>query len=305
MTTSQSVRSSLVTAIGICVAVSATAPTVRGQSPATAANSTTNLAFEVASIRPSLGGRSTLPTVRGRQLTATNVPLRPVIQMAYGQLVDGTLRQLLDSQLVGGPAWIDSDRFDIVATLPEGPRAPGDLLVMIRSMLTDRFKLKVHPETRDAQIYALVLARSDGRLGAGLRPVSDPCNAAAQPDSAQRTRPNCGLRAGPGKIAGRAPIRLLVSNTGLGRFLDRPVVDRTNLTGNFDVVVQWTPTPDQMPDRLRGNANVDELLRNAGVSSDAPSLFTALQEQLGLKLESQIGRVDVVVIDAIEQPSEN
>lgn len=278
--------------------------TIYGQ-PQTQVKSSTGPTFEVTSIKPSAGGRSLLPTVRGRQLTATNVPLRPVIQMAYGELVDGTLRQLLDSQLVGGPMWIDTERFDITATLPEGPRASGDLLLMIQSMLTDRFKLQLHMETRDAPIYALVLGRSDGRLGTGLRAVGDQCNATPSPDSAQRTGPNCGLRAGPGKIAGRAPIRLLVSNTGLGRFLDRPVVDRTNLTGNFEIALQWTPTPDQMPDRLRGNTNVDDLLRSAGVNADAPSLFTALQEQLGLKLESETGKVDVVVIDRIERPSSN
>ena len=293
------------TALGICVAVSAAEPALNGQSGTPAASSATNPAFDVTSIRPSAGGRSTLPTVRGRQLTAINVPLRPVIQMAYGQLVDGTLQQLLDSQLVGGPTWIESDRFDIVATLPEGPRAPGDLLLMIRSMLTRTFKLQVHTEAREVPIYALILARSDGRLGAGLRPLGDQCNAGSPADAAQRAGANCGLRAGPGKIAGRAPMRLLVSNIGLGRFLDRPVVDRTNLTGNFDVALQWIPTPDQMPDRLRGNTNIDQLLRNAGVSTDAPSLFTAVQEQLGLKLESQIGKVDVVVIDRIERPSEN
>ena len=97
---------------------------------------------------------------------------------------------------------------------------------------------------------------------------------------------------------------LFASNIGLAQFLDRPLIDATGLAGDFEITLQWTPTPDQTPDRLRGN-NVGELVRNAGVNPDAPSLFTAIQEQLGLKLETRSGPVEVVIIDSVERPTEN
>ena len=253
-------------------------------------------AFEVESVKRSSGGRSLLPTVKGTQLTATNVPVRPIIRMAFGQLVNGSLQLLQDDQIAGGPEWIGVDRFDIVARLPKGPRAPGDLQQMIRGLLADRFKLLTHTEPRDVPVYALVVA-NPGRLGASLTPMTADCN--TQGDRAVA----CGFRSGPGKIAGRGPIRLLIAATALAQFVDRPLVDRTGLTANYEVQLQWTPTPDQIPDRLRANVTIEERIRAIG--PDAPSLFTAVQEQLGLKLDTQTARLDVLVIDRVEHPREN
>lgn len=301
MTACRTIRAIVVLAAGIWLLIDVgNPPTLDAQ-----AASSRSLSFEVASVKPSAGGRSLLPSVRGRQLTATNVPLRPVIRMAYGEIVDGALQQLQDRQLIGGPSWVNDDRFDIVATLPEGPRAQGDLLLMIRSLLAERFTLRVHVEERELPIYALAVARNDGQLGPALRPIAGDCGVeASRVTTSGSGRPTCGLRAGPGKIVGRAPIQLFVSNVGLARFLDRPVVDSTGLRGNFEITLQWTPTPDQTPDRLRSN-NLDELTRNAGVNSDAPSLFTALQEQLGLKLDPRNGPTQVIVIDSVERPTQN
>ena len=301
MTACRSIRAIVVLAAGMRLLISVGNPSTLDAQGA----SSRSPSFEVTSVKSSAGGRSMLPSVRGRQLTATNVPLRPIIRVAYGEVVDGALRQLQDRQLIGGPSWIDDDRFDIVATLPEGPRAQGDLLLMIRSLLAERFKLRVHAEERELPIYALAVARNDGQLGPALRSVAGECGAApSRGVTPGPGRPTCGLRAGPGKIVGRAPMHLFVSNVGLARFLDRPVLDSTGLRGNFEITLQWTPTPEQTPERLRGN-NLDELIANAGVNSNAPSLFTALQEQLGLKLDPRNGPTQVLVIDHVERPTQN
>lgn len=269
---------------------------VRPQAPAPG----TALAFEVASVKPNTSGdgRGMLGMQPGGRFTATNVALRMLIREAY---------QLQDFQLIGGPAWIASDRFDVVAKAkgdlpptPMGTVGPGQL--MIRTLLAERFKLKVRNETRELPIYELVLARSDGKLGPQLRSSAADCAAAGRSGGAPPAplqpgeRPKCGMRIGLGQMRGGGlPLSQLA--TILSQSLGRVVVDRTRLTGTFDLDLTWTP--DQLPP---GSSPPGAPLPPS-VASNGPSIFTALLEQLGLKLASTKGPVDVVVIDSVERPA--
>jgi uncharacterized protein (TIGR03435 family) len=277
-------------------------------------------AFEVASVKPNKSGdgRVMLGNQPGR-FTATNVTLRMLIRNAY---------QLQDFQISGGPSWLASDHFDIVAkiesgvqdAMPAGPPVPGQgptpLQLMIRSLLADRFKLAVHTETKEQPIYALVVARSDGRLGPDLKKSETDCAAvmAARGRGPGRAMPPpgapapgepmpCGIRIGPGNMS-VGGMALPVFANSLANFVGRVVLDRTGLTGSYDAKLTWTP--DQMPPRAPGTP-ADQPVRVNGIDIDpnGPSIFTALQEQLGLKLDSQHGPVEILVIDRAERPVED
>lgn len=259
--------------------------------------------FEVASIKPNKTGdqrvmMSMPPTGR---FTATNVPLRMLLRQAF---------DVQEFQLVGGPSWITSDRFDIIAKAPEGMVGPNQVRPMLRALLADRFKLVTHRETRDMQIYALILARADGKLGQKLSPAKTDCEAVFQrgraggppPPLPQPGQPvECGFMIGPGTMnAGGMVIGELARS--LSPFVGRMVVDKTGLTGRYDFQLTYAPEG-----RAGGPPGAPPLgaPEPAPVDPNTPSLFTALQEQLGLKLDSQRGPVDVVVIDRVEQPTED
>lgn len=269
-------------------------------SDSSAANS--NVTFEVASVKPNKSGDGrvmvTLPPT-GRY-TATNVPLRMLLQQSYN---------LQPFQIVGGPSWITSDRFDIVAKAPDG-FTPDQLRPMMRALLVDRFKLKAHIETREMPTYELVVARADGKLGPNLKPAKTDCKAlfaqrrgGPPPPPPQPGQPiECGFMIGPGNMnaGGMAMTELARS---LGPLVNRIVTDKTGLKGEYDFQVSYTPEG-------RGGALGIPGGPPLGVDAPAgdpnsPSLFTALQEQLGLKLDSQKGPVEVLVIDSVEQPTED
>ena len=221
-------------------------------------------AFDAASIKASApGATGALWAGRGPQLTIQNYRLRDIILGAYG---------LRSYQLAGAPDWIDTARFDIVGRAPEGvPRND----TMLRTLLTDRFRLKTHTEMRQIPIYTLVLARDDRRLGPQLRPSTIDCAV---------TRCTSSVVSGKIRTSGYSMAevaRLLTGN------VDRMVVDGTGLTGIYDLELAWTPDI--------GAAEV--------VTRDAPSLFTAIVEQLGLKLQPAVGPVEVRVIDSVERPT--
>jgi uncharacterized protein (TIGR03435 family) len=304
----------LLAALAIPLALGAQAPQSSAPAPA----------FEVASIKPnnSSDGRVMLGNQPGR-FTATNVTLRMLIRNAY---------QLQDFQITGGPSWLNSDHFDIVAKIDPavqesinaarggiGPaaaagQAPNPLQLMIRSLLADRFKLVVHNETKEQTIYALVLARSDGKLGPDLKKSEVDCAALTAnargrgpipppgpPQPGERMP--CGIRIGPGNLSASGG-SLAQFAQSLGMFVGRVVVDKSGLTGGYDINLTWTP--DQMPQRAPGTPG-DQPIRVNGVDIDpnGPSIFTAVQEQLGLKLDSQKGPVEMLVIDRAEKPIEN
>jgi uncharacterized protein (TIGR03435 family) len=267
------------------------APSLQAQSSATQASSP---AFEVVSIKPHKPDdvRFSLSFQPGGRFTMT-ANLRGLIQTAYQRTSD----QLEDFQISGGPSWFNSDRFDILAKAENSPPVE-EMRLMLRTLLADRFKLTVHHETRELPIYALVLARSDGRLGPTLSrarvdhcaPVilalGEPLPAARQPGDP------CGGKLVPGYMTGGGTMLGLAN--ALTAWVNRIVLDQTGLNGKFDFYLAWTPE-HYWPE-----------LRPAGlppIDPNGPSIFTALQEQLGLKLESTKAPFDVLVIDHVEQPS--
>ena len=271
-------------------------------------------AFDVVSVKPDTqaGGPTMLRVQAGGRYTATNVTVNMLILNAY---------RLQGFQLVGAPGWVSTDHYDIAAKspadiAPPNPNSnePTDLQLMLRAMLADRFKLKVHTETREVPTYDLVLARSDGRLGTKLTRSTTDCVAeAAAARAANNGAPpafpafnqpmKCGIRVGMGTYtAGSVTMAQIASN--IAGQTGRTVTDRTGLTGNWDVDLSYTP--DRMPARAPGTpADQPITVNGQPIDPNGPSIFTAIQEQLGLKLESGKGSVDVVVIDSIERPTED
>jgi uncharacterized protein (TIGR03435 family) len=285
--------------------------TTQGQSAQPAA-AEPEPAFEVASVKKSgpmpQGGFSMGLRPNGR-FSVSQMPLVALVTMAYG---------IQRYQVVGGPGWTTTDRFDINAKAEDGPPTmappslgmPNRTQLMLRALLKERFKLVVHTETREFPVSHLVVARSDGKLGPNLKPSSVDCaklmterargagaGPVAFPPMKAGEIPQCGMMGGIGRIAGGGlPLTILVQM--LTSQLNRPVFDKTNLAGNFDILLEYTP--DRMPELPPGATLPPGLTLP---SPDGPSLLTALQEQLGLKVENTRGPVDVVVIDSVEQPT--
>jgi len=259
----------------------------------------TGAEFEAATIKrnSSADNNSRLGFQPGGRFTMTNNPIRSLIAAAYG-----TPQPLPSFLVIGGPDWLDKDRYDVIAKAagdPEpGPGGPPPIMFeMMRTLLAQRFKLVVHRETREQPAYALVTARADGALPRGMTISTFDCSTLLAAERAGAPRPApyaafCGLRTSPGRVQG-GTVSMSIFATNLSRGVGRPVFDRTGLTASYDFVLEFSP--DQMPP---GSAA-------AGPPSDGASLFTALQEQLGLKLESIRAPVDVLVIDSIERPAEN
>jgi uncharacterized protein (TIGR03435 family) len=233
--------------------------------------------FEVATIKPSNpAAQGKLFTVKGRQVLTINTSLADIVTMAYG---------LHTRQIVGAPSWMESDKYDITGQ-PEGQGLPNQTQMreMLKALVADRFKLTTHRETRELPAYALVVAPGGPKMtknennpnglpgllfrGLGVLPVTN----ATMPDFA-------------------GVMQLAV--------LDRPVVDRTNLQGRYDFTLTWTPDETQF-------ASFGVRIPPPSGAADAPpALFTAVQEQIGLRFESVRAPVEVMVIDRVERPSEN
>lgn len=233
--------------------------------------------FEVASIRSSQtgstgGGAVVLP---GGRWSVTNGTL-------VGLLIAGY--EIPNERIVGGPAWIRADRYDIEARAAGTP-APGEVPRMIQALLRDRFNLLVHTETRDMAVYRLVVAAQDASLGPMLRPAVVDCRDPEARRQAATTGggPACGFRSGAGLLSGGDMSLETLARVFTGT-VGRTVIDRTNLQGRFDVDLRWATSLD---DR------------------EGVSIFTAIQEQLGLKLEAAHETMDVLVIDRVERPTPN
>ena len=269
---------------------------------------TVNPTFEVASIKRNTSGSGnvSIGIAPGGRLTFVNIPARTLITRAY---------QLQPYQVIGGPAWLGNDRFDVIAK-NQGDAPPAQANLMLRALLADRFKLVVRNETRELPLYYLVTARPDGKPGPELKPAAVDCAAGRG-----RGGPPAGAPGGPGPVAGPAPGaagcsmmigagRIIVGAQPLSALVNslatqvgRPVLDKTGLTGSFDLTLSFMPDAGGRGGPIGPPPpGVPPL---PPVDPDAPSLFTALQEQLGLKLESERGAVDVIVIDSVEQPTED
>jgi uncharacterized protein (TIGR03435 family) len=210
-------------------------------------------------------------------------------------------------EVVGGPDWIDTDRFDVVVQAPAGAALngpdgfPSGVFAMVRALLADRFGLVTHDETRERPVYALTVARADRRLGNGLKRVDTDCKeamirlAVPTPGPPPPGGPPCSFGGGAGRLLGNN-VSLAMFASVLSRQVGRPVVDRTGVPDYFNITLEFSgdartsngpPAPQPAP--------VD----------DGPSIFTALREQLGLKLEATRAPVDVLVIDKASHPTEN
>jgi len=222
-------------------------------------------AFDAASVKLNVSGgpRSGIGVMPGGRIAVTNQTLRQIIRSAYGAQ---------DLDVIGGPDWIDTDRWDIVATANSADAAPPWRL-MLKALLTERFKLQAHVEPREQPIFALVAARSDKQLGPKIhRTKLLDCKAGDPCDSTQAN--TNGIVSGT--ITGAARTMGDIAET-LSRYAERRVFDRTGLDGRYDFELQWSDIP----------------------------IFTAIQEQLGLKLESTKGPVEVVIVDHADHPTEN
>jgi uncharacterized protein (TIGR03435 family) len=233
-----------------------------------------NLSFEVATVRPSRPGdeRAPIIQIQNRRWFAINRTVMELISYSHA---------LHRGQVVNAPAWLD-EQYDITAQPGVDGRPNADQWrAMVRTLLADRFKLSAHVETRNIPVYALT-ARSAPQLTPS---AADPAGAA-----------NLAMRA-QGRFAARNASMADLAGE-LGAFLDRPVVDRTGISGRYDFTLAWTIDEFQsarlkaFPAPQRGNV-------------DVPNLFTAIQEQLGLKLDAANAPAQILVIDRIERPSEN
>jgi uncharacterized protein (TIGR03435 family) len=236
-------------------------------------------AFEVATIKPSDPARpGQIVTLRGAEVITTNTTVHDLINLAYW---------LHPKQLTGGPAWTESDKYDLTGK-PDAPGQPSvdQMKLMIQKLLADRFQLKFHSEKRELSVYAVRIAKTAAKI---VRSQDDPK----------------GL---PGFFFGRAAsgTTLTFRNSPMSQvtailqnFLDRPVVDQSGLSEKYDFTVTFTLDPAQAA-RLGGPP-----IPAADNPDAAPDVFTAFQQQLGLKLESTKAPVNVLVVDHVEKPSEN
>lgn len=243
-------------------------------------------AFDVVSIHRNVSGTTQQSVnVQPTGVTFVNFPLRPIIQLAYG------ISQ--PARLMGLPEWVN-DRYDVVArtSTPVSPATIVGMRPLLQAMLADRFKLVAKLDTREMPAYALVLARQDGQLGPNLKRSTVVCaGRGAPPADAASPGPGpapvpCGPRpGGPGRFVFVGSQLSLFSGV-LSLSLGRTVIDRTGLTGAYDFDVTYAPP-------------------NGPASPDQPSLFTALQEQMGLKLQPEREMVEVLIVNRIERPTEN
>lgn len=221
--------------------------------------------FDVVAIRPSRTGEpGGGMTQIGGGVSVRNLSVNMLIEIAYN---------LKSFEISGGPGWVSTARYDIEAKA-EGNPSFQERLKMLRPLLADRFQLKFHHETRQMRIYSLTVAKGGPKLR----------SAAARGY----------IRVGRGLLEGKGVTMPTLADL-LGGSLDQRVIDKTGITGGFDIKLQWTPMEREV-DFPDGDSPGD---------ASGPSLFTAIREQLGLKLEPAKGPVEVLVIDHIDRPSAN
>ncbi len=238
-----------------------------------------NPAFDIATIKPNDKGATSMQrlTINGRNFVTVASSLTDLIGFAY---------KLQTKQILGAPDWSDRDRYDINATLDtEGAPTDKQLRSAIRKLLEDRFKLAVHQDKKELPAFVLTVAKTGPKL---------------TPTEVTGPLPGLGLVPGP------TGVTLVVRNGLISEFdellqsmvLDRPVVDQTGIPGKFDISVTFTPDDSQFHGHPPPIKKADDV-------EAAPSLFEAIQQKLGLKLEAQKAPVPVIVLDHVEKPSAN
>jgi len=285
------------------------APSGQSPSPSSAQPASTGAStlptFDAISVKQSNGAdpRGLLQFQPGGRFVMTNIPLRPLISLAYKLPVTGNR-----GVMIGAPDWVDSVPYNIEARAQGNPPRE-QMILMLQSMLADRFKLAAHWETREMPVYALVMTKV-GKTGPQLvahaadnstcRALPAQSPAPLQPGEAPpRMPPPCGggFLVGPGHIGTESTLGSLAKSLSWFQQIDRAVVDMTGLSGTFDITVDYVPFAPGPGVRGADATGADQSLPS--------TIFTALQEQLGLKLEPQTGPVDVLVIDHVEKPSAN
>jgi len=252
--------------------------------------------FDVVSVKPNKSGNGGMRTMfKPDGYSGTNVSAKLLIQMAYG------IRQDLIS---GGPGWVESAGFDFDAKVA-GPDvdalkklSPEQRRSMLQSALAERFKLKVHTETKQLPVFKLFVAKGGSKLKEASPNDTYP-NGIKGPDGT--SRPGM-MRMGPGQLTAQGVTMSSLVNT-LSSQLQRTVIDKTGLTGKYDVELNWTP--DQGSDPMFKGPDGSPQRADIAADSSGASIFTALQEQLGLRLQSAKGPVETLVIDHVEMPPEN
>jgi uncharacterized protein (TIGR03435 family) len=230
-------------------------------------------AFEVASVKPSLPGTRISSTLDAAQFNCTSHSLMMLIMSAYPDI------EVQPWRVSGGPAWLTSDAWDLAAKLPLNMPTDQERLyrrteLMLRAFLAEEFKLKMHQETKEYPVYALVLAKNGAKL--------------KRSEASQLS-----VKTGRGRLefhhqSMSGLTQFLYTRGYSGQAADRPVLDMTGLQGFFDFTLEWTP------DRVQSDP-----------TATGPSLFTALEEQLGLKLQAQKAPIEFLVIDHAEKPGVN
>ena len=219
--------------------------------------------FDVISIKPNVSGsRASGENTQHGRLTVVNDTVKELVQLAYG---------VKDFQITGGPGWLESARYDIVATTGTGDDLSDERLgPLLQSLLEDRFGLRAHRETKESTVYSLVVTKGGPKM--------------AVDNGGDESSSNTNSKAGrTTMIVEKFTTTLLASR--LERYVGRRVTDHTGLTAAYDFTLTWA--------------------QDQSIDPTGPSLFTALQEQLGLKLDSTKGSVDMLVINSVQRPSEN
>jgi uncharacterized protein (TIGR03435 family) len=254
----------------VAVALVAVGLVITSQSLAQSKVEGNPLAFEVASVKPSTpGGRAggIRPMPGGQTYIATNVPLRLMIKVMY---------RINDSQIVGGTDWMDTDLWDVEAKA-ERPSSVDQLHEMFQTLFAERFKLRFHRERKEIAAYVLSVDKSGSKLK--VSDSKEPFDIPIKPGDR------------PGKSVGtRVPMEYLCFY--FAQLLNVPVVDQTGLDGFYDFTLEL-PAPAPL------------LTPGPAPAADGPDLFTAIRQQLGLKLESRRAPVEVFVIDHVERPTNN
>ena len=265
--------------------------------------------YDVATIKPTAesdGRRMFMFTPDG--ISLSGVPVQMLLTEAF---------HVEDDHIIGAPGWVKTNRYDVQAKVSPEDASRLDKLKfderrsMLLPLLVERFNLKYHHETREMASYSLVVAKGRPKMK----------ESAVQPTPPDAKHPEPGANPKPGdpgaqrpqqqrmlRFMGRGHLEAEGSDTQmlarvLSQQLGRTVIDKTGLTGSYDYTLQWTP--DDAPPPMPGGADGGPPRNDNGTDAVGPSLFTALQEQLGLKLESTKGTADVIVIDHIDLPSEN
>jgi uncharacterized protein (TIGR03435 family) len=271
-------------------------------------------AFDVASVKPSPNCQGGRPSITPGRLELPCITLRALIRIAYGDAFAGANLNPRLLEVLGGPAWLDTDRYAISAKV-ESSASPAEVTgPMLRTLLEDRFKVKARKEPRETAVYALSVAKS----GAKLQPTKEgscvpfDLNNAARPaiERGEETPRFCG--GGEGRL-GKDGLSTLdwygvsmaeVAGRVLSGEVDRPVIDKTELPGRYDIHLEFVRSlAASGPVRLNGADSPAP--QAAPVDPSGPSIFTALEEQLGLKLSPAKSSVDVIVVDRAERPSAN